>query len=180
MSSRERTHRANHAMERTATPCAIRVCRHANPFAPIDARSRRPSLIFVSLDGKVRSLILKLFVALVVASVAVFFGMVLPGVTDFEIHNPLWELIFGIGFGLSELFHIGMRGDALIGFLLWPAFIFVAVSFSAFYTLHRSRRTRLVVAVLFVLSLFICVSRATQNSIALHVPLWSNEYFVRY
>src|SRR5205814_6691540 len=49
MSSRERTHRANHAMERTATPCAIRVCRDANPFAPIDARSRRPSLIFVSL-----------------------------------------------------------------------------------------------------------------------------------
>ena len=124
--------------------------------------------------------LIQIIVALVVAVVAVFFGMVLPGVTDFEVHNPLWELIFGIGFGIAELFHIGMRGDALIGFLLWPAFIFVAVWSAAFFTLRSSRGRRLVLAAVFVVSLLVCVGRDIQNSIALHVPLWSNEYFVRY
>jgi NO-binding membrane sensor protein with MHYT domain len=119
-------------------------------------------------------------VALVVAVVAVFFGMVLPGVTDFEVHNPLWELIFGIGFGIAELFHIGMRGDTLIGFLLWPAFIFIAVWFAAFFVVRGSRRRRLVLAAVFIVSLLVCVGRDIQKSIAVHVPLWSNEYFVRY
>src|SRR4051812_27885686 len=106
--------------------------------------------------------------------------MFLPFPTDGAVHNPVWELIFGIGFGIAELFHAGTRGDALIGFFLWPAFTFAAVWFAAFSTVRSSRRRRLIFAAVFIVSLLVCVGRDTQNSIAVHVPLWSNEYFVRY
>jgi hypothetical protein len=127
-----------------------------------------------------RALIVRSIVALVVAAIAFFFAIMLPVLSDFEIHNPFWESLFGIGFGITELFHMDTRGDALLGFLLWPLFTLGAVWFAAFYSTRASRRTRVIAASFFILSLLICVGRDTQNSLAVHVPLWSNEYFVRY
>jgi hypothetical protein len=130
----------------------------------------------------VRALILQVVAAFAIAAIAVFFGMFLPFPTDGAVHNPIWELIFGIGFWIAELFPhaIDARGDALIGFLLWPALMFVAVWFSAFLTLRAAGRKRLVLSLLFIVSLLVCVGRDVHNSLAVHVPLWSNGYFVRY
>lgn len=52
----------------------------------------------------VRSTVVQIVGAFAIAAIAVFFGMFLPFPTDGAVHNPLWELIFGIGFWVAELF----------------------------------------------------------------------------
>ena len=115
-------------------------------------------------------------VACLITAIAWFFGIFLPFTTDGAVHNPLWELVFGIGFGIAY----PSRANVLIGFLVWPMLMLVAVWCTAFWTARASQRTRLVAGCLFVASLFVCVGNDIQNALASHVPLWSNEYFVRY
>jgi hypothetical protein len=88
-----------------------------------------------------RWLVLRSIVALVFASIAFFFAIMLPALRDSEIHNPFWELLFGIGFGVAELFDMDTRGDAIFGFLLWPLFTRGAVWLATFTPpVHRGAR----------------------------------------
>jgi hypothetical protein len=126
-----------------------------------------------------------IIVAVLVAAVAMFFGMFLPIPSNGTLHNPLWELIFGIGFGITDLLPsaIYMRAGRLLdffGFFVWPLLMVGTVWIGAFQTLRRGGRTLVVFGALFMLSLLICVGAEKQNALAVHVPLWWNEYAVRY
>src|SRR5438093_940392 len=113
----------------------------------------------------------RILASLAVAIVAAFFGMFLPFPTDGALHNPVWELVFGLGW---------LTSSAFFGFLVWPVCVFAALWLLAFRVLGLGGRQRIIFGTLFVISLLPCVGRDLQNSIAVHVPLWSNEYFVRY
>jgi predicted membrane protein len=130
----------------------------------------------------VRALRYQILVASMIAFLAFFFGILLPFFTGGAIHNPFWELIFGIGFWVSERFPGAYNTpiDALFGFLLWPIAVVVAVWFVTFWIARWQSRGRLALGTLFILSLAVCVGNDLQNKLAIHVPLWSNEYFVRY
>ena len=137
--------------------------------------------------------ILSVAVPLVVAVVAALFGTFLP-IAAYEIthsetlhpHNVVWESVFGIGFCAAafvcRVFSHGYIGDStvgLVGMLLWPLAVIVAIFFATRLVLRRSFRTQLIWATAFLLSLFICVGDDAANYLALRdVPLFWNYYAV--
>ncbi len=131
---------------------------------------------------------------LVIALVVAVFGTSLPIVAyetthseTFEPHNVIWESIFGAGFygaaWVCHLFSLEYQSAAvgLIGLLLWPLLVMVAVFIAARRVLRSSRRTRLIWATAFVLSLCVCVGHDAENYLAVHgLPVYWNYYAVFY
>jgi hypothetical protein len=119
---------------------------------------------------------------LVIALVAAFSGMFLPITTywqSFELHNVVWECIFGIGFYAAAFasnifsFEYTSRLVALVGGLLWPLFVMILIFFTSRRVLRHSPRTRFIWAAAFLLSLLVCVGHDAENYLALHgVPVF--------
>ena len=142
---------------------------------------------------RVKRFILSVAVPPVIAVVAALFGTLLP-IAAYEIthsdtfhpHNLVWESVFGIGFCAAvfvcRVFSHGYIGDStvgLVGMLLWPLAVIVAIFFATRLVLRRLFRTQLIWATAFLLSLFICVGDDAANYLALRdVPLFWNYYAV--
>jgi drug/metabolite transporter (DMT)-like permease len=116
-------------------------------------------------------------VPLVIALVVAFCGMFLPITMygkPFELHNVVWEFIFGIGFYAAAFvsnvfsFEYTSRPVALVGMGLWPLFVMVIVFLTSRRVLRSSRNARLIWGAAFVLSLLVCVGHDAENYLALH------------
>ena len=133
-------------------------------------------------------------VPIAIALVAAVFGTSLPIIAyettrsqTFEPHNVIWESIFGIGFysaaWICHLFSLEYQSGPVgfIGLLLWPLLVIIVIFITSRHVLRSSRRTRLIWAAAFLLSLFICVGHDAENYLALHgLPVYWNYYAVFY
>jgi len=101
---------------------------------------------------------------------------------SFELHNVVWESVFGIGFYAAALvchvFSLGYVGQptvGLVGVLLWPLLMIIVIFLTSRRVLHRPLWTRLIWAAMFLLSLFVCVGHDAENYLALRgVPVYWN------
>jgi hypothetical protein len=133
-------------------------------------------------------------VPLIIATVAAIFGTSLPIIAyemthggTFEPHSLIWESIFGFGYycvaWICDLFSLNYESApaVLIGMVLWPLFVMLALFLVSRRLVQTSRRTQLISMTAFLLSLCLCVGHDASNYLALHgVPLFWNYYAVLY
>jgi hypothetical protein len=128
-------------------------------------------------------LIHNLLVPLVVTIVAAFFGMFLPIVAQ-NSHNVLWESLYGLGFYVSRFVASGHAAKASVGWvglLVWPLIASGVVFLVARAVMRSSPTTRTVLGILFIASLFVCISHDTENYLSSRgAPLYWNLYATFY
>jgi hypothetical protein len=120
---------------------------------------------------------------LVVTLIAAFCGMFLPIAVE-NTHNVVWESVYGLGFFVAGFFAHGYTGNpvvGIIGLLVWPLAASAIVFFLARCSIDSTGMIRLLIGVLFVVSLFTCVSHETENYLSVHgAPLYWNLYATFY
>jgi hypothetical protein len=124
------------------------------------------------------SRILAGFLCSALASIA---GMFLPFILH-GVRNLPWEVIFGFAFYITGFFRsaLGEHLEAFIGGVLWPFAVIALVWFAGARLWAAGRLARLASLSVFVLSLLLCVSSQTANSLATRIPLYLNESYVRF
>jgi hypothetical protein len=128
-------------------------------------------------------LLAKFVFPLVVTLIAAFCGMFLPIAAE-NTHNVVWESVYGLGFYVVGFVAHGYTGNPLlgiVGLLVWPLAASAIVFFLARYSISRTGVTRLIIGILFVVSLFACVSHDTENYLSVRgAPLYWNLYATFY
>ena len=124
-------------------------------------------------------LLLPLFVTIV----ALLFGIFLPIVAQ-NSHNVFWESLYGLGFYISGFVARSYVANAFVGWiglLVWPLIACIIVFLVAGAVMRSSPTTRLAVGILFVVSLFACVSHDTESYFSSRrAPLYWNLYATFY
>lgn len=139
-------------------------------------------MITVSPRHVLVSICIPLLIAIVGAFLGTFFPIGVYELTHSEslhLHNVFWESIFGIGFYVAGFFGSCMssRWVAIIGLAGWPLLAMLIVFFVTRRILRSSSRIRMLWAVVFVLSVVVCVGENAENYLSVHhVPLYWNLY----
>jgi predicted benzoate:H+ symporter BenE len=121
----------------------------------------------------------RVFVGLLCAALATVAGIFLPFILH-GVRNLPWEVIFGAGFYITWFLRdvVGERIEGLLGGLLWPVVVIASVWYSTFRLCGTARVVRVAAVSLFMITLLVCISSDTANSLAVRVPLYLNEFHV--
>jgi hypothetical protein len=99
------------------------------------------------------------------------------------IRNLPWEVVFGFAYYVTGFFRrsgIGEHADGFVGGILWPLAVIALVWFAASRVCKAGTFARFIAVSLFIVSLLVCVSSDTANSLATRIPLFLNESNVRF
>jgi hypothetical protein len=128
------------------------------------------------LSGRSR-LVAAFLAATVASSAALIMPLVIHG-----IRNIPWEMLFGFGWYISGFFRdtLNERFEGFLGLILWPLLLFPLLWWAAYSAFRLSRALLVIVALLYCASLLMCVSSDTANELGGRIPLYWNEFTVRF
>ena len=98
------------------------------------------------------------------------------------VRNLPWEFIFGSAYYVTWYLRslLGECLEGLVGGVLWPLVVIALIWFASARVCAASRIVRLTSLSLFIASLLVCVSADTANILAQRIPLYLNEFSVRF